>query len=115
MVVSGFLCTMVNIMTGWIHIFFGSIELGSAKRVWCGGGYKTPGGNICARFIKLSEMYFRILISKGGNISPYRLSCLSAYPYYEKKFFLIKASDIRMQIKADEVNNDLNIVTKMKG
>ncbi|MNI95829.1 hypothetical protein D3C73_1541670 [compost metagenome] len=83
--------------------------------VWCGGGYKTPGDNICARFINLSEMYFRMLISKGGNISPYRLSCLSTYPYYENKFFLIKASDIRMKIKADEINNDLNVVTKMKG
>jgi hypothetical protein len=108
---------MVNIMTWWMHIFFGSIELGFCEEgmVWCGGGYKTPGDNICARFINLSEMYFRMLISKGGNISPYRLSCLSTYPYYEKKFFLIKASDIRMKIKADEINNDLNVVTKMKG
>ncbi|MNC31432.1 hypothetical protein D3C75_797520 [compost metagenome] len=112
-----FLCTMVNIMTWWMHIFFGSIELGFCEEgmVWCGGGYKTPGDNICARFINLSEMYFRMLISKGGNISPYRLSCLSTYPYYENKFFLIKASDIRMKIKADEINNDLNVVTKMKG
>ncbi|AHY09190.1 hypothetical protein sch_22425 [Serratia plymuthica] len=92
-----------------------SIELDSAEGFWCGGGYKTLGTNVDARFIKLSEKDYRAFIFKGNNISSYRLSCLSTYPYYEMKFVLIKASDIRMQMKADEINNDLKIVTNTKG
>lgn len=91
-----------------------SIEFDSSEGFYCGGGYKTFGSDKDARFIKVSDEDYRAFIFDGYNISSYRLSCLDSYPYYKMIYILSKAESIRIQMKLDELNDDLNHIIKVK-
>ncbi|AOR58044.1 hypothetical protein [Pectobacterium parmentieri] len=91
-----------------------SIEFDSSEGFYCAGGYKTFGSDKEARFIKVSDNDYRAFIFDGYNISSYRLSCMDSYPYYKMSFILNKAESIRMKMKLDELNDDLNHIIKIK-
>lgn len=91
-----------------------SIELDSSEGFYCAGGYKVFGSDKDVRFIKVSDKDYRAFVFDGDNIRSYRLSCIDSYPYYEMKLILNKAESIRVQMKLDELNDDLNNIIKMK-
>ncbi|WP_235778021.1 hypothetical protein [Pectobacterium wasabiae] len=91
-----------------------SIEFDSSEGFYCAGGYKTFGSDKEARFIKVSDNDYRAFIFDGYNISSYRLSCMDAYPYYKMNFILNTAESIRVKMKLDELNDDLNHIIKIK-
>lgn len=91
-----------------------SIEFDSSEGFYCGGGYKTFGSDKDARFIKVSDGDYRAFVFDGYNISSYRLSCFDSYPYYKMSYILSKAESIRVQMKLDELNDDLNHIIKVE-
>lgn len=107
-------CYLKNHEAVDVYFIRQSIELDSSEGFYCAGGYKTFGSDKEARFIKVSDKDYRAFVFDGYNITSYRLSCTKSYPYYKINLILNKAESIRIQMKIDELNDDLNHIVKIK-
>lgn len=84
-----------------------TLSMDTVNSFYCNGGYKILSKDKDARYLRVSDGNYRVFFPIDGDWKSYRLKCTNEHPYYILQPVLTNINRIELQMKADELINDL--------